>query len=904
MTGGRNTSAVFPLLLILLAFALFPVAEASGQADGKGTLSGTVRNAESGKEIPWADVIIQGIGKGGIVQANGTFTILNVPPGTYSVLVTMIGFTSYTHEGVVIIADQVNIIHTVLNEEATELEKIIITGQQTVDIKSSATAYEITAEDFKVRSIDNVTDALSKQPGVTVDGQGNLHVRGGRSSEVQFFVDGMPVSDPFVGTNTLDVSFASLTNIQLLSGGFDAEYGNAQSGVVNIQTSEGGRKFSGLIKYMTDDFGAPDKTYYNADNVAVAFGGPLVKKDLRFHVSGEMNFSDKYLTPNKEYTKHEIAGITFQDRMYNEYRVQGNLIYYFSPEKKLGLEYLSTKTLQDSYYHPFSRVGWWSEENRHWWYEPLDTTYYYYGGPDHMPRFDARNSQSKIAWTHTLSPETYYTCKVSLYQTKYLERIGHKSPGEYIPFFDPLGESWDPENRYFVVKGDYPHYQDYSTDRYTFKSDLTSQVTQRHQAKFGLQLDYYDMSMWDVQFPDPDDPDGPWPDQYSAYSWGGAMYAQDRMEYEGMILNGGLRLDFYDPGAEAMEVGNEVLASTFRIPEDISLMSRLKLQVSPRVGMAYPISDRDVMHFHYGRFYQLPIFERMYKGIGQAIEQDGGTYGNVFLQPEQTISYEFGVDHQITDLINLDMTVFFKDIFGLIDTREITNGSLASFGNSAPIGYVNQAYGTVKGLEFKLNRRLANSFGGSIVYTLARARGTQSNANTQLLVGAGTLDRPPLTETPLNWDHTHSLVFNILLTDPGVWEVSTDYTFETGGPFTPRRYQQRSNRADELNSRRLPDESRMDIRANKLYKIYGQEFRLFVDGTNLMNKENIRLLSPGDWPTNDGMYTVYYTETGQLGGAYNLNDVNSSAGNQFVSLGDPRVLDPKRRIRVGIMFDW
>ena len=365
-----------------------------------------------------------------------------------------------------------------------------------------------------------------------------------------------------------------------------------------------------------------------------------------------------------------------------------------------------------------------------------------------------------------------------------------------------------------------------------------------------------------------------------------------------------MRFDFYDPGLPSSRLGNEWNASTFQEPKDHALLSRMKKQISPRIGMAYPISDRDVLHFHYGRFYQLPLFERMYKGLGQSIEQDGGLYGNIFLKPEQTISYEFGVDHQLTDVLNLDMTIFFKDIFGWIDSYQITNGSLASFGNQAPVGYINQAYGTVKGLEFKLSRKLSNKFGGSIVYTLSRAKGTQSEDNSQVLVGTGVLDRKPLTESPLNWAHTHSLVLNLLLTDPGVWQISMDYIYETGSPYSPLQYQQRSVRADEMNSERLPEESRLDIRANKLYSIYGPEFRLIVDGTNLLNKEHIRQLNPDDWPSNEGLHTVYYTETGQLGGAYNLNEVNSSAGNQFIPLNDPRVLDPKRRVKVGIMFDW
>lgn len=901
MAGRSQNAATLAFLLLLLALPL-----AAGFAQDQpefGTLSGTVRDAETKKPIAWADIVLLNTKWGGISQQNGTFTIFQVPPGTYTVIVRMMDYQPQTFEGVAIVGGQITTVYAELGESATRIDAIEVIGQQDVDTRSSVTKYEIDKEEFKIRAINTVTDALAKQPGVTIDGQGNIHVRGGRSDEVKFFVDGMPVSDPFVGQNTLDVSFASLSNIQLLSGGFDAEYGNAQSGIVNITSAEGGRKFSGLVKYMTDDYGAPDKTYYNFDDVAFALGGPLVSKDLRFHVSGEGNWSDTYLKPDLDYNKHEFLGVTLQDRMYNEYRGQGKMTYYFSPEMKLSADGLYTKKLQNNYYHPYSRVGWWSAEDRRWWYEPLDTTYVFYSGPEHMPRFVTEDSQAKILWTHTLSPETFYTAKVSRYSTNYLERVGHKEPSEYIPTYNS-DQYVDPRNRYYVVQGDYPHYQDYQTQRYTFKSDITSQVTSRHRLKTGFELDYYDLKMFDSTFPDSLNPEGPWPDKYNVYSWGGAAFLQDQLLYEGMVLNAGLRADFYDPGARAARVGSEFRASTFLEPQDISLLSRMKTQVSPRIGMAYPISDRDVLHFHYGRFYQLPVFERMYKGMGQQIEQDGGTYGNIFLEPEKTISYELGVDHQLTRTLNLDMTVFFKDIFGLIDTDEITNGSLASFGNQAPVGYVNQAYGTVKGLEFKLNKRLWNKFGGSIVYTLARATGTHSQENTQALVGTGVIDRKPLSESPLDWDRTHAIVFNVIATDPGVWEVSIDYTFESGSPFTPRHYQERSVDVSLTNSARLPDKSRMDVKANKLYSVYGQEFRLFVEANNVLNRENIRDLDPRDWPTNDGLHTVYYTETGQLGGAYNLNDVNSSAGNQFVALGDPRAIDPKRRVKVGIMFDW
>jgi hypothetical protein len=419
-----------------------------------------------------------------------------------------------------------------------------------------------------------------------------------------------------------------------------------------------------------------------------------------------------------------------------------------------------------------------------------------------------------------------------------------------------------------------------------------------------MQTDYYDLTMFDATFPGPDDPTGFFHDLYHVYAWGGSAYLQDRMKYEGMFVNAGLRFDWFDPGLRATRIGNAALASNFETPRDVSFGNRLKTQISPRLGMSYPITDKDVLHFHYGRFFQLPNLEYLYEYLGQPIDQANSRVGNVFLQPENTISYELGVDHQLSEHLTLDMTVFFKDIYGLIGTSIQTQGSNTGVGSSAASRYENKDYGSVRGLEFKLRRPLTNKIGGSIVYTFSRAAGVSSDVNQGFLIGLGRQDREPIREQPLDWDRTHSVVANLILSDPGVWEVSTDWTYLSGAPFTPEVFNARRVNADLINSRRLTGTSRVDVRANKLYKVYGQEFRLFVEGNNVLNRKNVNTLARDSWPTNDPLYEVYYTETGQLGGAYSQSAVSASADHTLIPLGDPSVYQPGRNVRVGILFDW
>ncbi len=901
---GKNRSFWNPaVFLFLLALMAAPPSEVLGQNQDTGILSGTVRNRDNGKAIPYADIIIEGTGRGGITQSNGTFTVPSIPAGTYAIKITRIGFSTERIEGVIIGPGQIATISVQLDISETVIDAIQVTDNiDKIDVTASVSSNKIGREEFKIRAINNVTDALSKQPGVVVEPGGQIHVRGGRADETKFMIDGMPVTSAF-SSASLNVSFAALDQIELLSGGFDAEYGNAASGIVNITTAEGGRSYSGLVRFFTDDYGADDKTYFNQDDIALAFGGPLLHKDLRFHLSVEGIFSDTHTPMNRDYNKRDILGITFRDRQDNQYQGQGKVTYFFTPQKKLSTEFLATRRKRTPYNHVFSRVGWWSEEARHWWFEPLDDTYEFYSGPEHAQRTERIDLQNSLSWTHTLSPETYYTAKLARFSSSFLNRVGEKDPGDYIPFFGAESQI-DPLNRFFAVDGDYPLFSEYDAKTITLKSDLTSQLHPAHRAKIGFQFDYHDMENFEASFPDSNNLQGSFPDDYHVFAWGGAAYVQDKFQHEGMVINGGLRWDFFDPGLKAVRLDNEARAATFRPPLDISLGARLKSQVSPRLGMAYPITDRDVLHFHYGRFYQLPDLDNMYQSIGVTNFQPGATQGNVNLEPQQTISYELGVDHQLSSTLNLDMTIFFKDIFGQIDTEELNAATTAGIGSDAPVTFVNQAYGTVKGLEFKLKRRLSRKFGGTLVYTLSRATGTTSDENTQVLVGLGQLNRKPLTENPLRWDRTHTVVANLILTDPGVWEVSADYTFQSAAPYTPQTFNQRETLAESINTGRLLDEAWLDIRANKLYSMYGQEYRLFVEGRNLLDRDNIATFSPGIWPSNSGLFAEYYTEAGELGGAFNLHEVNSSSEDTYIPLSDPRVFDPGRNIKVGVMFDW
>jgi outer membrane receptor protein involved in Fe transport len=855
-------------------------------AQDMGNIRGVVVG-EDGDPLSFVNVMVKQTTYGGMTDANGRFLIKGIPVGTYTLMASMIGAEAQERPGVVVTKDRTTEIEFRLEETVLEdvVPEIVVEEERPmIEKEKTSSTRSISEEDVEVRAINTVQQAIAAQPGVVMRGD-EVHIRGGRSGEVKTYVDGIEVTDPFMGSNTLSVSFASLSEFEFISGGFDAEYGDVQSGIINIITREGGKNFSGEIKYLTDDFGSEDKTYFNYDFVALGMGGPLFTEKIRWYVSGEGIFSDTYLSTVEERMSHDMYGkmfgVSVKNRQENDYSAQGKLSFFLTSDKKLTVEHLTSWSDRDVYLHHFSREGYWSEERDHWWWTPLDSTYSYYNAAEHTPNIRDRTEASKMSWRHTLSPNTFYTANLGYFSSSGKQSVLGKDPWEYTGFSS--SQNTDPANSYYVVQGDYPQWQEYDTNMTTFRIDVTSQRGEVHQLKGGWKHTYYDLYNYEALYSDSSRPDGIFHDSYHVFSNGGALYIQDKMRYEGMVVNLGLRFDIYDPGSM-------VVRQLWR--------HRVKMQLSPRLGIAYPISDRDALHFHYGRFYQLPRLETLYKYFGQSVDYSNTIIGNPFLEPETTIMYELGVKHQFTTNVAADVTAFYKDIFGLLDTQEVEGSPEYS-----PSTYVNTDYGSVRGIELQLRKRFSNYFSGSFTYTYSVATGVSSSENQGYEVSLGTIERKPLSEQPLDWDERHVIVANLHFADPGNWDMNADFSYGSGQPFTPILVSQKSIEPEQINTGRLPSWWTMNVKGQKKYSIYGQEFILFFEGWNIFDNETIRTLSRGTWPVGDAYYQEYYTEEGELGGAY-LKDLDGDGVDDLVPLNDPSVYTSPRHFRVGIAFDW
>jgi outer membrane receptor for ferrienterochelin and colicin len=899
-SGSACLALAVALVVVLLA------APAFGQ--GTGRIVGKVTDSESGAPLPFANVTVIGTAIGNITNQLGEYIIDYVPVGTYVVQVSYMGYRPERIADVVVQTDRSTEINFSLESEAIEAEEVVVEAERPIiDVEKTVTKRSMDDEEVKVRPISTVEEAVATQPGVVlVDGE--LHVRGGRASEVKYYVDGIAITDAATGTGGLEVSLSSLSGFDLLSGGFDAEYGNVQSGVINLQTREGGRSFSGEIKYMTDDYGAPERTYNNYDDLLFGFGGPFFTEKIRYYVSGEGRFSDTYLPTNEVRDSNEFWGITARDRQSMLGSGQFKLSYIVTPTRKLTAEYLTSQTVRDFYFHSYSREGYWSKEHEDWSHVRLDSTYSYYNAAEHTPRLETEFSTRKLVWRDNVSPTMFYTVKLARFDSdeKYWT---HADPNKfwwqaYVGGATTLDEDSDndlnTEPGYYRCWGDNMTWSREITSATTFKADITNQPSDTHQLKSGFEVIYNELDVKELSLGSLIPSSGETLAQgftffdwdratstseryqhniYRGYPSHGAMYVQDKMSHEGMIVRAGLRLDWSDPGA-ASDVGQSEI-----------WRERVNAVLSPRLGIAHPISDRDALHFHYGRFYQMPHLTAFYEANENVDEAPAGTViGYSGLQPEVTTSYQFGAEHQFSQNLAMDVTGFYKDIFGLLATEEYVRGPT----DGSVFTYVNKDYASVKGVEFKLTKRFANYFMGNLSYTWLQATGVSSDENQGAQADATGLPRQPLKEIPLDWDERHSVAGFLFVSDPGNWEVTFDYNYGSGTPYTPAVLGQKEIDPESVNSGSRPSHQVLNVRGTKKYTLYGQEFSLFFEAHNVFDKRNL---------TGLGAYGAeYYTMTGNLGGAYVETDVDGRES--LEPLYDPSVYSEGRSISVGISVDW
>jgi outer membrane receptor for ferrienterochelin and colicin len=829
-------------LSFLLLFAVISTA----QAGNTGKIAGTIKDAQTGEALVGANIQIEGTSQGAAANIDGYYVILNIPPGTYTLIASAVGYQKKTVTNVTVSIDQTTTMDFTLSSTVVALgEEVVVTARRPLIQKDqTAKTAVVSSAEIQALPVTEVSQVLNLQAGYVA---GSL--RGGRPGEVAYWIDGVPVTDAYNGGQVVEVNKNSVQEMQLVSGAFNAEYGQAMSGIVNIATREGGNKFTGTIsayggdylpnsKTITDQVTGEEVALYpglnfnpvSIRNIEASVSGPVLPDVLTFYADGRYIFFGGYLNG---FNRFNPSNVSYTDSLGNfhlyrdpsdgkgdssvvrmnsseRYYGQGKLTWHVTPVIKLTGNYIYDHTKAKAY----DRAK--SSEHNIYFYDPEGLGNNYTG-----------SNTLIFQLSHTLSSSTFYTLGGSFFDYKFKYYL-YEDP--YDPRYVHPNVGVQPDAYSFLTGGTDLNRFSRSTQTLILKADVSSQVNEHNLVKVGGEFRKHRVSYESITLqpilsqsaftPATSNPyittmipdvSSSYHDTYLHKPTEFSVYAQDKLEFQSLIVNVGVRFDYFKadgvvlsdpsdpniysplrPGNQFFDYNGNGIQDPGEPTKSVADRQaywyqsvKAKSKISPRLGFSFPITDRGIVHFSYGHFFQTPHFELLYQNpafkIGQGTGNQG-LVGNADLKPEETISGELGFQQQLTDDISMDATAYLRDIRNLTSTR---GEEVEVFGGSATYTrYTNEDFGYVKGIIVTINKRFAGGFAATLDYTYQVARGTASDpqqARNALLGGS----LPEVQMTPLGWDQRHTL--NVTASYTAVsWGLSAIGQYGSGVPYTPR----------------------------------------------------------------------------------------------------------------------
>ena len=969
----------------LLLFVVFAAPAAWAQTTGK--VAGRVTDAATGETLPGVNVLIEGTTLGASTDFDGEYAIIGLRPGTYTLTASFVGFATTRVSDVRVSVDLTTDVDIELREEVFEGEEIVVEADaELVQRDLTSTEFRVTSEEIDNLPVQEIGDILNTQAGITTSGSG-IHIRGGRASEVAYFVDGVRVTDAYDGSQSVQIENEGIEELQIIAGTYNAEYGQAMSGIINVVTKDPGREFEGSFRAFSGSYavtgdggadalrgvnaGAYDSAgnirYLDVDpysyldfnptqyyNLQGSLSGPIVPDKLGFFVLGRYFSNDGWL---------------YGARLVNPDGTPGDSsLVPMNPFEKFSGQATLKSRLTDRVGLSVTALGSYSEGK--------DFDFGFRTNPDGVPTKYERGYNVSGQWTHTLSNSTFYTVNAATSYRRF-ERYLYEDPldprysdlsadtpgalflcagggdpfvieegevcgfmvgedGEEVPIFPVSGSAF-----YFGTEGRFNRGGtrldrfDRSTRSYTLKADVTSQLTKRHLAKAGvevrvddLELEAFDLTLdSDTQeLVVPGDTTNIYTRLTDASPISFSAYVQDKAEYESFIVNAGLRFDYFnsrgqtpadpsDPnvfnpfrpiniyrdvngdgvidGADALngqdQNGDGQL--TQADAEETTLEERLeywyddaeaKLQLSPRLGVAYPITEQGVLHFSYGLFLQIPTYEFLFANPGFRVDPTGGlygTYGNPNIDPQRTSMYEIGVKQGVGEDLLIDVTAFYRDV------RDWVSVGFPEETAQTGVRYVlysNLDYSNVRGVTLSLSRRFAQGFSFNVDYTFQVAEGTNSTPDEAFAAREGNTEARVLL-IPLDWDQRHTFNANAFVGGSG-WGLSSILRVGTGYPYTPAPSvaQQTATPTNPANAERRPWTSELDLYAFRDFAVGPVRPRVYLQVFNLFDVRNAGSV---------------YSDTGRPDVTFNGPNLDASDPGFYFR---PDFLSQPRRVQLGL----
>ncbi|MCX6151270.1 MAG: TonB-dependent receptor [Ignavibacteriales bacterium] len=823
-----------------------------------GKISGKATDAKSNEPLIGINVVLVGTSMGASTDVDGNYFILNIPPGVYQVKATGIGYAPVTITDVRVSVDQTTKIDIKLGEQVIQLENVIVTAARPIIQKDlTSTEAKISGDQISMLPLEDVQSVINLQAGV-VDG----HVRGGRSSEVKYLLDGVSVNDAFSGDASIFAEVNSVQEVQVITGTFNAEYGEALSGVVNQVTKIAGEKLSGDFSLYTGDYYTNRKSLFmNVDHISPKdnynfqgnLSGPVPGTDkvVSFLLSGKYLYDDGFLYGKRIFNPSDSSDFSANDpknwyitktgdgkyvsmNFSRRYTLQGKLNFKLGNAKGLTLSGMYQDRKYKDYNHQY-------KYNPDGDYQKFQTTVLGSASYNHV--FGKATFMDLIA--------SYFSTEAKQYVVEDPLSLGYYSPGSgYHPGYVDPARLRDVSGNAFLTGGTENWQQSHKTRTMTAKLDLTSQIDNLNEIKAGVELNLHKLDYKDFQIhvdaesnfkptlPQPGNFD------YNTYSnnpYQFSGYIQDKIELDYLIVNVGVRFDYFQPDGEVILYPDSLSALDALkppFPDNYFKKAKVKYQLSPRLGISYPMSDKGAIHISYGHFFQIPPFEFLYRNpnfriplTGSFPDFVGNMIGNADLEPQRTTIYEIGLQQALTDVLGISVTAYYKDIRNLLGTEIHIKNDFKKFAK-----FINRDYGAVSGFIISLDKRFSEGFAANIDYTYQIAKGNASDPNDAFNKAQA---NPPVEANKqlvlLDWDRRHSLNFTVTYGEPDNFIASLIGRLGSGLPYTPALQNQRTGLE---NSDTRPAVFNIDLYVTKYLKFLDNSFAVFLKVYNLFDTAN------------------------------------------------------------------
>lgn len=938
------------IVACLMSTAVFPAVT--------GAIKGNVTAAETGEALSGVSVAVKGTTMGAKTNLEGEYIIINVPVGTYTLAFSSVGYATLEVENLSVSADLVTFEDRQLEIQVTDLGKVITVRAERPLVKAdkTTTVNIVTADELQALPVRGFEQAVSLQNSVVrmlinhdtnirVRGQreasataGELNLRGGRPSEVAYYVDGFSQQDPLTGISTSNIANNAIQEVQVTSGGFSAEYGHVASGIVNVVTKSGTDEYHGTLDMVTDNIGGNsyDQNYYSLD-----FSGPIpgLEKSY-FFISGERRWLRDRAPSVKTEEFFEAADLGNNPdlNITDLHRLPSNALSGWSGQAKLNLELTSAIKL--------ILTGTGSTDD---WQEYQHN---YLFNSENCRRYEDKNYSFNGKIVHNLSPNTYYNFSVSYFMTERMrgdgyifntldsdeDRLGAYNRDSGNPEWDILLLFRDPDSYY----NNYLHRK---SSYIGVKGDLNKQIGLDHTIKTGFDFQRHTLRYYENLDPtnvmgfsvdninrygfteDGEESDALGYENETKHPINLGLYIKDRFDWQGLIIDAGVRFDYFDyKSLRLIDPENPLDPGNV---DGVDELERTDLEeskdftrVSPRLGISFPVSEKTQFHINYGKYYQRPDLVRLYVGydfMAARMTQPGSYYpfSSPNLEPEKITQYEAGVTHQVGENTAVGITAYYKD------TQDLTQIFTQSPAFPQQYDYfANADFGTVKGIDLNMAMRRTQNLRLDLKYTLMWATGTGSYAQSQFNVAWRNPQFPPKTTNPLDYDKRHSLlgIFDFRTTKGEGPKVGDYHPLEnlslnvvaqasSGTPYTQLYLYNAVSEGvvnyepiGAINSTNLPWTYNIDFKLERKFTFNNYNIVPYLWVQNLLNAENVATVYEGS-----GKPDVTGWLDSDEGREFLTNPINVDENPEYLynlKQKNPKNFGPPRMIMVGVRMSF